>query len=1111
MADYVVRLSGQDNLSGTIKNVKQAVNDLGSTASTSLDKFTQKFQRIEQSSAPLKRQLRDLKAIMAEMNFQGLSGTEEFTQIASYAGQIKDAMDDASAATQRFSNDTMALSAATSAVQGVVGGFTALTGVMNLFGVENDKVKEAILKVQSAMAILNGVQAVANVLNKDSALMLTLKALKTNIATASTTANTVAEAANTKAEIANTAAEAANATATNAAAAAKLKDAAAEAVDTGAEIANTAATESATAAQLANNAAVLANPYVLAAAAVVALTAAIVAWISASDDATETTEALNEATEGAIEANKEGYKTFIKMQVELDNVKKKADAFNGTLEEEQALVKELNDKYGDALGYYQDLASWKAALADVSYYYCKVLEMEARVQAIVSRMGDAYADMMSGEGDYNAAKAKYEKYQSLVADAYDDLQAYQFMLNNMKSVYGASSKNVKNHGGGGHGGGHRGSSGSSSRNRSSNSTSHTKRQTEADKQRQTALEALNKELEKYNSLYNNVKDKEGKGKQKALEYENKIIELEKKKLDYLVKGTDEYGNQLKKIQSYYDESSAEFKQYAEEIRGNEIQGLSDKFDGLDLSIDEDYNEALSTIREIISKLREGTDEYEKWQKEFENLFPVEYWEDKIAHLQVKLKTPGVDVSAVNNEIYEAQNKLANVKINLGIEEAPETDYEKRINAYQRWVNDMKRSAAAYENGRDELDKAFKAKNNDLLKQLNDGLITQEEYVQKSEELLTQFAEDVNKLPEVLVYDRPNTSLDNIARHIQDQINDIQKHLDEDDLDIEARLDLEKTKANLKRDLETLTHGELSIPAEIEVEYIVKGSVQDLRASYDNQSNKASKIQEDFEKGIISAKEARQEIAKLNADLINLGMKPIEIEIKTRGQEALEKVQGYFGNFDTVVTSTADSISTLVKSIDEGASAWEIFKNAISATEQIMTAIQTVMEVVNPLIEAHTAKKQADTAATQAQTAANNSETASNIAEAGSEGAKAAGKAASQNAGMGPFGWIAGIAAAVAIAAAIFAIIGQAKGFAGGGIIGGSSYSGDKLFARVNSGEMILNGRQQKNLFNAINKGELSGGDSGSTVSFKIKGSDLYGTLKNYSKIKGKSGVVTGIK
>ena len=82
-------------------------------------------------------------------------------------------------------------------------------------------------------------------------------------------------------------------------------------------------------------------------------------------------------------------------------------------------------------------------------------------------------------------------------------------------------------------------------------------------------------------------------------------------------------------------------------------------------------------------------------------------------------------------------------------------------------------------------------------------------------------------------------------------------------------------------------------------------------------------------------------------------------------------------------------------------------------------------------------------------------------------------------------------------------------FADGGIIGGSSYHGDRLIANVNAGEMILNGRQQKNLFNAIDKNRL-GSDNSQSISFKIKGSDLYGTLKNYQKIKGKSGVTTGI-
>jgi hypothetical protein len=61
-------------------------------------------------------------------------------------------------------------------------------------------------------------------------------------------------------------------------------------------------------------------------------------------------------------------------------------------------------------------------------------------------------------------------------------------------------------------------------------------------------------------------------------------------------------------------------------------------------------------------------------------------------------------------------------------------------------------------------------------------------------------------------------------------------------------------------------------------------------------------------------------------------------------------------------------------------------------------------------------------------------------------------------------------------------------FAEGGIVGGTSYSGDKLFAMVNSGEMILNKRQQGNLANML------GG--GGQVEFHISGDSLVGVLNN---------------
>lgn len=68
-ADYVVKLSGQDNLTQTINNVKKSLQDVGQETSH-LDTIKQKFEKIQNSSAPLKRQLRDLKALMSQMNLE---------------------------------------------------------------------------------------------------------------------------------------------------------------------------------------------------------------------------------------------------------------------------------------------------------------------------------------------------------------------------------------------------------------------------------------------------------------------------------------------------------------------------------------------------------------------------------------------------------------------------------------------------------------------------------------------------------------------------------------------------------------------------------------------------------------------------------------------------------------------------------------------------------------------------------------------------------------------------------------------------------------------------------------------------------------------------------
>lgn len=97
-------------------------------------------------------------------------------------------------------------------------------------------------------------------------------------------------------------------------------------------------------------------------------------------------------------------------------------------------------------------------------------------------------------------------------------------------------------------------------------------------------------------------------------------------------------------------------------------------------------------------------------------------------------------------------------------------------------------------------------------------------------------------------------------------------------------------------------------------------------------------------------------------------------------------------------------------------------------------------------------------------------------------------------------WPKSLAAVATVLTTVASIFSSLPQFAEGGIIGGSSYFGDRLLARVNSGEMILNQKQQRRLY------DLTTSDGGATVSLgvsRIQGSDLYLALSNYMKKTGK--------
>ena len=100
---------------------------------------------------------------------------------------------------------------------------------------------------------------------------------------------------------------------------------------------------------------------------------------------------------------------------------------------------------------------------------------------------------------------------------------------------------------------------------------------------------------------------------------------------------------------------------------------------------------------------------------------------------------------------------------------------------------------------------------------------------------------------------------------------------------------------------------------------------------------------------------------------------------------------------------------------------------------------------------------------------------------------------------------ANLAAIATIVGTIASIIASLPKFSGGGVFKGMSSIGDMNIARVNDGEMLLNNRQQANLFRLLNGEYSRANDFPTEISWRLRGSDIYGSMKNYSAMKNKAG------
>ena len=234
------------------------------------------------------------------------------------------------------------------------------------------------------------------------------------------------------------------------------------------------------------------------------------------------------------------------------------------------------------------------------------------------------------------------------------------------------------------------------------------------------------------------------------------------------------------------------------------------------------------------------------------------------------------------------------------------------------------------------------------------------------------------------------------------------------------------------------------------------------------------------------------------------------------------------------------VESITSAIEGNGNAWQMLTGIIDGFLQIYDGIKGVVGVIDALSQStkghavvegvDAGAKIANTIATGAETQAIQENTNASLQNIGAKSGEAVANAAESGSKM-PFPMnIIAIAAGVAAVIAAIATIGS---FASGGIVGGASKTGDRLLARVNSGEMILNASQQRNLFRVINtsaatlaqprksfeitantnliehfaKDNVNEGH----VTFRIDGRTLVGVLANETRTSSRSGKKTNIK
>jgi hypothetical protein len=167
-------------------------------AQTILKTFGAQEEDTEKKAVSLRAQLRGLKEDIAlALEKTGGKITPEIQAMIDKAGELDDKMKDINTTVSNVGSDTKNLDGLISLASAGIGAFSAFQGVIGLAGTKSAEFEQSLIKLNSAMALLQGLQQVQNVLQKESAASQLIANAQRKIAVLTTQLETAAESKNT--------------------------------------------------------------------------------------------------------------------------------------------------------------------------------------------------------------------------------------------------------------------------------------------------------------------------------------------------------------------------------------------------------------------------------------------------------------------------------------------------------------------------------------------------------------------------------------------------------------------------------------------------------------------------------------------------------------------------------------------------------------------------------------------------------------------------------------------------------------------------------------------------------------------------------------------------